>query len=319
MRARFLRPHNEEEAPLQARNKQKDRFALGVRQWLQVLPFIGGGLILMCLFVLYPLFRNIQISLYDYNIIKNQTGSFLGLANYAKLLKDGNWLLALRNTSLYALVTVPGQMLLGLILASLINAATKGQTAFKVITYIPVITSWVVVSLVFKYIFASGNGGLINYALMQLGVIKTPIAFLQNEWSANFVLWLFGIWKGTGWTMLIYLAALQCVSKQIYEAAQIDGANRIQTFFRMTMPMVRNTSLYLLTVLTIGAFGAYIHVMMITNGAPLGRTQELMNYMYNTAFTNFDFSYAAAQSVMMGVIIFALSFLQRKLAKETVN
>ena len=314
-----MRPHDEEEAPLQARNKQKDRFALGVRQWLQVLPFIGGGLILMCLFVLYPLLRNIQISLYDYNIIKNQTGSFLGLANYAKLLKDGSWLLALRNTSLYALVTVPGQMLLGLILASLINAATKGQTAFKVITYIPVITSWVVVSLVFKYIFASGNGGLINYALMQLGVIKTPIAFLQNEWSANFVLWLFGIWKGTGWTMLIYLAALQGVSKQIYEAAQIDGANRIQTFFRMTMPMVRNTSLYLLTVLTIGAFGAYIHVMMITNGAPLGRTQELMNYMYNTAFTNFDFSYAAAQSVMMGVIIFALSFLQRKLAKETVN
>ena len=314
-----MKPHNEEEAPLQARNKQKNRFARGAKQWLQVLPFIGGGLILMCLFVLYPLFRNIQISLFDYNIIKNQTGSFLGLANYAKLLKDGNWLLALRNTSLYALVTVPGQMLLGLILASLINAATKGQTAFKVITYIPVITSWVVVSLVFKYIFASGNGGLINYALMQLGIIKTPIAFLQNEWSANFVLWLFGIWKGTGWTMLIYLAALQGVSKQIYEAAQIDGANRIQTFFRMTMPMVRNTSLYLLTVLTIGAFGAYIHVMLITNGAPLGRTQQLMNYMYNTAFTNYDFSYAAAQSVMMGVIIFALSFLQRKLAKETVN
>ena len=210
-------------------------------------------------------------------------------------------------------------MLLGLVLASLINAATKGQTAFKVITYIPVITSWVVVSLVFKYIFASGNGGLINYALMQLGIIQSPIAFLQNEWTANFVLWMFGIWKGTGWTMLIYLAALQGVSKQIYEAAQIDGANRMQTFFRMTMPMVRNTSLYLLTVLTIGAFGAYIHVMMITNGAPLGRTQELMNYMYTTAFTNFDFSYAAAQSVMMGVIIFALSFLQRKLSKETVN
>ena len=304
---------------MQARNKQKNRFARGAKQWLQVLPFIGGGLILMCLFVLYPLFRNIQISLSEYNIIKNQTGAFLGLSNYFRLLQDGNWLLALRNTSLYALATVPGQMLLGLILASLLNAVTKGQTAFKVITYIPVITSWVVVSLVFKYIFASGNGGLVNYALMKLGIIQTPIAFLQNEWSANFVLWLFGIWKGTGWTMLIYLAALQGVSKQIYEAAQIDGANRLQTFFRMTIPMVRNTSLYLLTVLTIGAFGAYIHVMMITNGAPLGRTQELMNYMYTTAFTNFDFSYAAAQSVMMGVIIFALSLLQRKIAKETVN
>ncbi len=297
----------------------RKRFETGIKQWLAVLPFIGAGLILMCLFVLYPLLRNVQISVSEYNIIRNETGAFMGLANYIRMFQDANWLIALRNTALYALVTVPGQMLLGLILATLINSIKKGQTVFKVITYIPVITSWVVVSLVFKYIFASGNGGLINYALMQLHFIETPIAFLQNEWSANFVLWLFGIWKGTGWTMLIYLAALQGVPRQVYEAAEIDGASRTQAFRKITVPMVKNTSLYLLTVLTIGAFGAYIHVMMITNGAPLGRTQELMNYMYTTAFTNYDFSYAAAQSVMMGVMIFVLSFVQRKIAKETVN
>ena len=297
----------------------KRRFLIGCRQWLAVLPFIGAGLILMGLFVLYPLIRNIQISLTDYNIIKNQTSAFLGLQNYIRMFKDDKWLLALRNTALYALVTVPGQIFFGLILACLIHSVKRGQTAFKVITYIPVITSWVVVSLVFKYIFASGNGGLVNYLMMRLHIIEKPIAFLQNEWSANFVLWLFGIWKGTGWTMLIYLAALQGIPRHVYEAAEIDGANRTQAFFAITIPMVRNTTLYLLTVLTIGAFGAYIHVMMITNGAPLGRTQELMNYMYVTAFTNYDFSYAAAQSVTMGAMVFILSFIQRRISRETVN
>lgn len=298
---------------------QGQRLKHGLYQWGAALPFIGIGLVLMGLFTIYPLIRNIQISTSEYNIIANETGSFIGLSNYARMFTDGSWLHALRNTLLYTLVTVPGQMFLGLILAVLINSATKGQTFFKVITYLPVITSWVVASLVFKYIFASGNGGLINYALMQLHLIKEPIAWLQNELTGNIVLWLFGIWKGTGWTMIIYLAALQGVSKQVYEAAEIDGAGRITTFFKITVPMVKNTTLYLLTVLTIGAFGACIHVMMITNGAPLGRTEELMNYMYTTAFTNYDFSYAAAQSVMMGAMVFALSFVQRKLVKETVG
>jgi multiple sugar transport system permease protein len=236
-----------------------------------------------------------------------------------EMFSDKNWLTSLRNTALYAIVTVAGQLFLGLVLACLIDRATAGKTAFKVITYIPVITSWVVVSLIFKYIFASGNGGLINYVLMQAHIIGKPIAFLQNEWSANMVLWFFGIWKGVGWTMLIYLAALQSVPKQVYEAAEIDGANTTQKFFSVTIPLVKNTTLYLLTVLTIGGFGAYIHVMMITNGAPLGRTEELMSYMYKVAFTNYDFSYAAAQSVMMGIIIFILSLVQRKFSKETVN
>ena len=291
----------------------------GLKQWAAVLPFIGAALVLMGLFTVYPLIRNIQMSVHEFNIIKNETKDFIGLQNYIRMLTDSEWLHALKNTLLYALVTVPGQMILGLILAVLINSVRKGQAFFKVASYIPVVTSWVVVSLVFKYIFASGNGGLINYALMQLHIISEPIAWLQNETTGNIALWLFGIWKGTGWTMIIYLAALQGVSKQIYEAAEIDGAGRIMSFFHITIPMVKNTTIYLLTVLTIGAFGAYIHVMMITNGAPLGRTEELMNYMYRTAFTNYDFSYAAAQSVMMGVIVFALSFIQRKLSKEAVG
>lgn len=127
------------------------------------------------------------------------------------------------------------------------------------------------------------KGGMVNYILMQLHLVESPVSWLQHTWTANLVLWLFGIWKGTGWVMVIYMAALQGIPQEIYEAAELDGANGIRRFFAITLPMVRNTTNYLLTVLTIGAFGAYIHVMMITDGAPLGTTNELMNYMYNTA------------------------------------
>lgn len=295
------------------------RVALGCRQFASALPFLAAGFILTGMFILYPLLRNIWISFTDFNVIKNEVTEYVGLKNYLDLLKDPNYLISFRNTLLYVLVTVPGQMVFGLILACLINSIHRGQTAFKVICYLPVITSWVVVSLVFKYLFMSGKGGLINYVLLRLHLIQRPVAWLQNQWTANLVLWLFGIWKGVGWVMIIYLAALQGVSKEIYEAAELDGAGGIRRFVSITIPLVQNTTNYLLTVLTIGAFGAYIHVMMITDGAPLGTTNELMNYMYNTAFSTYNFGSAGAQAVIMGVIVFILTLLQNKVSKDQPN
>ena len=283
---------------------------------MQALPFLLAGFVLMALFVLYPLVRNIWISFTDFNVIQNRPNAWVGLRNYLSLLSDQNYRIAFRNTILYALVTVPGQMACGLVLAYLVNSVRRGQTAFKVICYLPVITSWVVVSMVFKYLFMSGKGGMVNYILMQLHLVESPVSWLQHTWTANLVLWLFGIWKGTGWVMVIYMAALQGIPQEIYEAAELDGANGIRRFFAITLPMVRNTTNYLLTVLTIGAFGAYIHVMMITDGAPLGTTNELMNYMYNTAFSTFDFGSAAAQAVLMGVIVLLLTLLQRRVSRD---
>lgn len=291
----------------------------GLKQWIQAFPFVGISLILMGTFIFYPLCRNIQISFTDFNVIGNSINEYIGLENYVQMFRDPKWWLSFRNTILYALVTVPGQMFFGLVLACLINKVSKGKTFFKVITYLPVITSWVVASLIFDYLFTSGKAGLINYTLLQIGVISEPISWLQHEWTANMVLWFFGIWKGIGWVMIIYLAALQGVSKEIYEAADMDGITRLQSFIYITIPMVKNTTMYLLTTLTIGAFGAYIHVMMITEGGPLGTTNELMNYLYDSAFSKFDYGYSAAQAVVMGVIIFALTFVQRKIQKEDIN
>lgn len=291
----------------------------GLRQWGQALPFIGPALLLLALFVLYPLGKNIAISFSTYDILQDQMTKFVGLRHYVDLFHSGKYLIAMRNTLLYTLVTVPGQMLLGLIVACLLQSIRKGQTFFKVLCYLPVLTSWVIVSLVFRYLFMSGKSGLVNYALMQIRLLSKPIAWLQNEWTANIVLWIFGIWKGVGWVMIVYLAGLQSVPTEVYEAAQIDAATPVQVFWRITVPMVRNTTLFLLTVLSIGAFGAYIHVMMITEGAPLGSTNQLMNLMYNTAFSKYDFGSAAAQSVVMGVIILGLTLLQRRFAFESIN
>lgn len=291
----------------------------GLRQLAQALPFIGPAMILLASFVIYPLLRNIVISFCNYDILQDRVTEFVGLSHYADLFRSDKYLLALRNTFLYALITVPGQMLLGLIVACLLQSIRRGQTFFKVVCYLPVLTSWVIVSLIFRYLFMSGKGGLVNYLLMQLRLLSSPVSWLQHEWTANLVLWIFGIWKGVGWVMIIYFAALQGVPKEIYEAAEIDAASPLQTFWRITVPMVRNTTLFLLTVLSIGAFGAYIHVMMITDGAPLGTTNQLMNLMYSTAFSKYDFGSAAAQSVVIGVIILAMTLAQRRLTTETVN
>ena len=164
---------------------RKSRFMLGLRQWARAIPFLLTGFILMALFVLYPLIRNVWISFTDFNVIQNKANAFVGGQNYLALLTDKSYLSACRNTLLYTLVTVPGQMALGLILACLVNATRRGQSVFKVICYLPVITSWVVVSMVFKYLFMSGKGGMVNYILMELHVIRSPISWLQNTWTAT--------------------------------------------------------------------------------------------------------------------------------------
>ncbi|MDD4083362.1 MAG: sugar ABC transporter permease [Sphaerochaetaceae bacterium] len=291
----------------------------GLEQWMEALPYILPSLILISLFVIYPLLKNIKISFYNYDILQNKTLEFIGFRNYKKLFTSNEFFLALRNSVIYTFFTVLGQLFLGLLLANLINNTRKGQTFFKVVTYLPVVTSWVVISLLFRNIFSAGKSGLINYFLQSIHLISNPISWFQNVGTANFVLCVFGIWKGVGWTMLIYFAALQGISKTLYEAAVIDGASSIQRFYKITLPLVKNTTLYLLTVLTIGGFGAYIHVMMITQGGPMGQTRELMNMVYDTAFISWNFSYASTQAVIMGLMIFLLSFVQRKITREMEN
>lgn len=288
----------------------------GLKRWIEVLPFIITGLILLSVFVVYPLLRNIYMSFTEYNILLSKTEKIVYFDNYIRAFKDPKVHVAFVNTILYGLITVPFQMIFGLIIAAVINSKIKGKLFFRVLYYIPVISSWVVVSLIFRYLFESGKGGFINYFLMNLNLIKAPIAWLSNRWTANIIIWSLGIWKGIGWVMIVYLAALQGINKSYYEAAEIDGANGIQKFLYITIPSVRPITFYILVNLIIGSFNVFIQVLMITNGGPMGRTEVLLSYMYKVAFTEFKFGYSSALSVLMGLVIFTITILQQRLFKD---
>lgn len=287
------------------------------KQWKELksaLPFMLFGLFGVGVFVLYPMFKGIYISLFKYNIIPDAESPFVGLDNYIRAFKDPNFYLSLRNTLLYGIVTVPGQWIIGLLLAVLINAPfVKHKVFFRTIYYIPVITSWVIVGYLFKYLFADGENGFINYIFYKkLGLLSEPVSWLQNEWTAMIVIWILGIWKGIGWVMVIYLAALQGIPRSLYEAAEIDGGKAWQILLNVTIPLLKPATLFIIINLIIGSFNVFLQVYLITNGGPLGRTEVLLSYMYKQAFQFYDFGYASAISVIMGIMIMIITWRQQK-------
>ncbi|MEQ6390600.1 sugar ABC transporter permease [Bacillaceae bacterium S4-13-58] len=299
-----------------------ERMMRGLKQWWNVLPFLLLGLIGVAVFVAYPLAKGIYMSFYHYNLLNTDLSEFIGIENYTKMFDDPNFYLSLRNTVLYSVVTVPGQWIVGIFFAILINAQfIKYKVFFRTVYYIPVITSWVVVSFLFKYLFAGGKNGLVNFILYEkLHLIFEPINWLQNEWTAMIVIWLLGIWKGVGWVMVIYLAALQSIPVHFYEASELDGASPFQKFSHITLPLLKPTTLFIVINLIIGSFNVFIQVFLITHGAPLGRTEVLLSYMYKQAFNFFDFGYASALSVVMGLLIFIITYSQqRTIGKEKVE
>ncbi|HEX7056822.1 MAG TPA: sugar ABC transporter permease [Bacilli bacterium] len=285
-----------------------------LKQYVQVAPFLLVGLVLTLAFVLYPMVKGMYISFFHYNVIKPDTSTSVGFANYAHVFRDPKNGIALRNSLLMVLVTVPGQWLCGMLLALLINLRTVRVKVFwRLIYYVPVISSWIVVSYLFQFLFADGNEGLVNYFLVDvLHVLREPIGWLQHTWSANLVVWIVSIWKGAGWVMVLYLAALQSIPAALYEAAEIDGAKGIRAFLSITLPLMRPVTAYVIINLINGAVQAFIQVYAITQGGPLDTTQLLNTYLYKQAFQYFDFGYASAISVCLGALIFVLTYAQQR-------
>lgn len=291
-----------------------------LRELRVALPFMLPGFVLVVLFVLWPLARGVQMSLYDWNLMVPEQSTFVGATNFVRALtEDPTFWVATRNTVLYAAVTVPGQLALGLGAALLLNAAIRGRVFFRTLYYLPVITSWLVVSYIFAYLFTDGLGP-INYLLVDvLHVVAEPIDWLHNTWTAQVPITLLGIWKGVGWTMVILLAGLQTIPKELYEAAAVDGASGWQRFRSLTLPLLKPTFLFVTIVLTIGAFNVFLSVFLLTNGGPERSTEVLLTYMYNQAFRFLDFGYGISIGLLMGLAVIVLSFMQRQLLRGAVE
>jgi multiple sugar transport system permease protein len=279
------------------------------------------GLALVLVFVVFPLVRGLQMSLYDWNLMVPAESTFVGTKNFERALtQDPVFWVAVRNTVLYAIVTVPAQMGLGLGAALLLNVAIRGRAFFRALFYLPVVTSWLVVSYIFAYLFSDGPGPINHVLVNVLHLIPEPIDWIHDSTvSALVPINLLGIWKGIGWNMVIFLAALQSIPADLNEAASVDGAGARQRFRRITLPLLRPTVMFVSILLLIGAFNVFLSVYLITGGGPQGSTEVLLSYMYNQAFSYLDFGYGTSIGLLMGLAVVVLGFFQRRLLRGSVE
>ncbi|MFN8379918.1 MAG: sugar ABC transporter permease [Anaerolineae bacterium] len=291
----------------------------GLAQTVTPYLFLAPGLILFVGLVLLPMLYSFRISLYDWNIVQPANSEWLGFANYADVLQDPIFQRASLNTLAYALITVPAQLIIGLGIALLLNQGIRGQSFFRTVYYLPVITSWVIVTLLFEFLF-NGQAGLINHILLSIGLVQQPVRWLANEYLAMVPIFLLGIWKGVGWTAVVMLAGLQAIPQVMNEAAAVDGANAWQRFRWITVPLLRPTLVFLVVVLTIGALNVYISALLMTNGGdPLDRTHFVLTLMYEDTFDRFDFGRGAAISYLLTAVVFIISLVQLRFLRREVE
>jgi len=281
--------------------------------WRHYVLFLPGFFFVF-IFTFYPMAKMFVMSFFDWKIGFNQVSPFVGFKNYIDVLTDPIARLSITNTFAYAFVTVPLQILIGLMVAVLIHGVVKGSVGFRLGYYFPVISSWVVVALLFRYIFS--NLGLLNYLLVDiLHLSSEPIGWLSSRWSALFAAMMLGVWKGVGWNMVVFLAALQAVPKDQYEAADIDGANRVQKFFMITLPNIRGTMLFVIIMLSIGAFNTYTPITILTGGNPAHQTEVVLTWMYFKTFNALKMGYSAAFSVIVAMIIIVITIIMFSISK----
>lgn len=285
-----------------AAGRRRDAFA--------AYTFVLPGFAIYALVMLYPAIQTLLLSFRDWNIAPDQPSPWVGLDNYVRAFGDPVFIDSLVNSAAYTAFTVPLQMIVGLSLAVLLDAKLPGRVGFRVLFYLPVVTSWVVVSLLFQYIFSSGDGLANHVVVGLLGLAPENVSWFQERWSGLFAIAVLGVWKGIGWSMLIFLAALTAVPEALKEAAQLDGANALQRFRHVSVPAIRSALSVVFILLFIGGFNVFISVLLMTGGGPGNATQVPLTYMYQQAFKFLDFGYGSAISFTLTLVVLAASALQ---------
>ncbi len=281
-----------------------------INGWL----FIAPALVLLGLFLIYPILWSLWMS---FQVGKGLNFHFGGFANIARLAHDPVFIRALTNTCIFFFVQVPIMITLALLFAVALNDATlKMRGLFRTAIFLPCVTSLVAYSVLFKSMFA--NDGIINQALMVVHIIGSPIPWLTDPFWAKVVIILAITWRWTGYNMVFYLAALQNVDRSIYESARIDGVPPWAVFLHITIPMLKPVILFTTVISTIGTLQLFDEVNNITvNGSPSDATLTLSLYIYNLTFRFMpNYGYAATVSYVIVVIVAILSFLQFWIARD---
>ena len=273
------------------------------------------ALLIYLTFTVYPIFRQFDISFYNWHIFPGAANPFMGWSNYTAIFHDPVVRTASFNSFLFIVITVPIQMAIGLFAAAVLTDRLPGSMFWRAAVYIPVVTSWVVVSWVFSYIFAS-QGGLMNSIVGLFAGHTVSIDWTAQTWTANAVIWILSIWKGVGWSFIIFLAALDGIPRQLLESARIDGASESRVWRHVVLPSIRGAVTFVTVLLVIGAAQVFTQIFEITKGGPYNSTQSLMTYMYQQAFSNFAFGYAAALASLLAVVLFGFSAAEIRILRQ---
>ena len=277
--------------------------------WLFLLP--GALLIFIMSFV--PMFRALLLS-FQSGVGANM--KWCGISNYVRMFKDAVFIQSIKNTFLYLIVQVPVMLVLALILASILNNKDlKFKGLFRTMIFLPCATSLVAYAIIFRSLFA--NNGLVNLVLVKLGILDQPYAFLTHTASARVVIIIALLWRWTGYNMVFYLSGLQNIEYSVYEAAKIDGASPVQSFFKITVPLLKPTILLTAIMSTNGTLQLFDESVNLTNGGPANTSITMSHYIYDTSFKYVpNFGYSAAMSFLILILVAVLAFLQMKVGDK---
>lgn len=278
-----------------------------IAPYLYVMPV----LILLLIMYGYPLIKSIIMSLQDYKLTSSGSAPFNDFANFKKMFSDTDFLLLLKNSLIYVIISVVAQFVLGLILALCLKTKFRGRGIYQSIVFLPWAFSSFVVGLMFRWSF-NGEYGVVNDILMKMGIIKENVAWLGTPGLSLAVVIIAMIWMGIPFLGIMILAALQSVPDDIYEAADIDGCGMFRKFFSLTLPYIKPTIIMTVLLRTIWIFNSFDLIVIITGGGPVNYSQTLPSYMYSKAFASYDFGLASAFGVLLIVIlgIYAVLFLK---------
>ncbi len=282
----------------------------GWRRYATLALFLGPSLIGLLLFTIGPIGASLGLSFTNWDLLRPP--QFVGLKNFESMLSDAEFWRTLRHTVTFLVGYIPLVLTAGLLLAVLLNSAIPFRQAFRAMYFVPVVTSWVAVALVWKWLF-NPTFGPINSVLATFGIVG-PAWLFDPVWAMVAVI-ITSVWKDTGFIMVILLAGLQGIPREYYEAASIDGASRFQGLRFITVPLLAPAMTFCLSISLISSFQVFDQVYVMTEGGPAGATQVLVERIVAHAFSYSRMGYASSMSWVLFLLIFAVTFFFYRLRR----
>lgn len=277
--------------------------------------FLAPGFILFSIFTVFALGFAFYLTFREWNILEPEK-PFIGLQNYRDMIGDTDFRRSVINTFYFTGASVPLGMAVGLGVALLLNQPLPGRTILRTLFFLPVVTPFVVAAIVWKWLY-NGDFGPINYYLLKTHLISEPLLWLSDKNLAMPAVVLMSVWTSVGFSMVVYLAALQGVPAELYESARIDGAGAWARFRYVTLPMLAPATLFLAVMGIIGSFQVFTQIYIMTSGGPVNRTSTMVYYIYESAFKFYEMGYASALAYALFVLLLVFTAIQLRLYRRT--